>query len=174
MGRPLARAASFTAAAVCMLGVIAGGAGCGSADPEQGTSAAGGTQPDVLTTKEAKFLLLQLPYRYAFRPVPLPEGASGAIAGRVTGPHRTSFYFGVSLGRNAVGVPVPEAGTSNSIWSERLGFAFTTNLLVKGPNGNWIISPEIKTQAQSAQSDRMEYRMLDALCKGATGKVCPV
>lgn len=174
MGCSMARFSAITAAVICSLGLIAAIVGCGSSNSAQGTVAAADTNPEVLTTTEAKHLLLQLPYRYSFRQVPLPEGASGAIAGRVTGPQRTSFYFGVSLGRHALGVPVPESGRSNSIWSEELGFAFTTNLLVKGPNGNWRLTPEIKTQAQSDEADHMEYKMLDALCKGITGKVCPV
>lgn len=130
---------------------------------------------EILSAKEAKELLLRLPYQYELRArVRLPKGASGAIAGRVTGAHDTSFDFGVSLGRHAKGVPVPKAGTSNSTWSERLGVNFTDNILIKGKNGNWILNPDIKTQAQSDEADRMHTKMLDALCKGITGKVCPV
>src|SRR3954462_6134349 len=76
-----------------------------------GTTASGHAEatnpPRVLSTNKARGLLVALPYRYSWRKVPLPQGASGALAGKAVGRYHTVVHFGVSLGVEAGAVPVP-------------------------------------------------------------------
>ncbi len=162
-------------AAVVLICVVGSVAGCG-ADAEG--SQTRGDHPSrgskVLSLIETKHLLRDLPYKYSFRSVPLPRGAIGAVAGKVSGSHQTTFQFGVALGKSAYPVSVPQAGIANAVGIPSAGFVFTTNLLVRGPKGNWVEGPEIHNAAQSSESSRMEVAMEEALCKAATGKPCPV
>jgi hypothetical protein len=169
------RGASGAALAGCLFFLI-GMPGCGAVAAES-TSTTREPQAgsiDVLTTKQAKHLLQKLPYRYGFRSVPLPKGAKGAVAGRVVGPHKTSFNFGIALGTETDPVPVPKVGTENPVWMPGAGLVFTDDLLVKAANGNWVVNPRIKTPAQDRTSVRMIVDMEQTLCRAATGEPCPV
>ena len=127
-----------------------------------------------MTASEARHVLRQLPYEYQFRPVPLPDGANGALAGRVRGPHDTSFEFSIALGRHPGAVPDPQSGTANAVGVPVAGFVFNDNILIKGRHGNWVTSKEIHTAAQSTESSNMHLEIEEKLCRAATGKPCPV
>lgn len=124
----------------------------------------------VLSSTEAKHLLLQLPYRYHWRKVELPEGASGALAGTAIGRHHTVFHFGLALGRNPYGVPVPLAGTSGAYGYG--GYVLTDDLLVPGKREKWESGPQYKTEAQWKEGNEMEVQMEEKLCRAETGKPC--
>ncbi|MGN6258515.1 MAG: hypothetical protein ACTHN3_12325 [Solirubrobacterales bacterium] len=148
--------------------------GCGSSASGDGTTGAGSTAasndpPRVLSTQEAKQLLQQLPYRYEFRKVKLPEGATGAVAGTAIGKHHTVLHFGVSLGTEAGAVPVPQAGVRDPYdYSAGGGFVFNDDLVVAGGVGK-----QFKTGAQWEEATSMEVEMEEKLCKAATGEPCP-
>src|SRR5204862_6795876 len=74
----------------CMFVLVAVGwtiTGCGAGEVVAGGS--GGTR--VLSPRETKRLLRQLPYRYTFRPVATPDCADAAVAGRAIGRHHTEL-----------------------------------------------------------------------------------
>lgn len=149
---------------------IAATSGCGTSASSEGTA----NSPRVLSSNEARELLLQLPYRYAWRKPALPEGASGALAGKAVGNHHTVVHFGVSLGAEAAGVPVPSAGVEDSYdYSEGGGFVFTADLEVPGKNGNVHPNRRFKTRAQWNEAISMEVAMEEKLCKATTGRPCP-
>lgn len=142
--------------------------GCGS--PATGDS----SSPHVLTATEAKRLLLQVPYHYRWRKVPLPEGASAALAGTATGRHHTILHFGISLGTEADAVPVPNAGLLDPYnYSEGGGFVFNDDLEVPGKNETVHRSKQFHTAAQWDEATSMEVEMEEKLCKAATGRPCP-
>jgi hypothetical protein len=145
---------SFWALSVVAIAVIS--CGCGG--------------PRVLSSTEAKHLLLQLPYRYHWRKVELPEGASGALAGTAIGGHHTVFHFGLALGRNSYGVPVPRAGTDGAYGYG--GYVFTDDILVPGKREKWESGPQYKTEAQWREAGRMEVNMEEKLCRAETGEPC--
>jgi hypothetical protein len=133
-------------------------------------SASGSTE--ILTTKQAKDVLVQLTYDYEFRRVTLPEGASGALAGRMVG-KKAVVNFGVSLGRHPEGVPVPKAGAEEAYGYPRGGFVFTDDLLVPGRHGHWHRPARFRTKAQWNEAVSMVVDMQEQLCKAATGEACP-
>jgi hypothetical protein len=149
-----------------MLGAVALVAvGCG------GSAIGDGSSTYILSTKEAKGLLLQLPYRYEFRHVPLPDEASGALAGKAIGRH-SYLNFGVSLGKNPDGVPVPKAGTEEAYGYPPGGFVYTDDLLIRGKNHKWHRPARFHTAAQWNEAGRMEVAMEEKLCKATTGEPC--
>jgi hypothetical protein len=155
----------------CLLGIAAlawGMAGCGDDAGAEGDSG-----ERVLSAKETKRLLRQLPYRYEFRSVAIPKGAEAAVAGRAVGRHRTILSFGIALGRGHYGVPVPRAGTSESYGYPRGSFIFTNDLLIKGPNGRLASNPRFQTAAQWDEATSMSVMMTDKLCLATTGDHCP-
>ncbi len=127
----------------------------------------------VLSAKETKRLLRQLPYRYEFRQVAKPEGAEAAVAGRAVGRHRTILNFGIALGHGHMGVPVPRAGTEESYGYPKGGFIFTDDSLIRGSNGRLESNPHFHTAAQWREAGHMEVMMTDKLCLAATGEHCP-
>jgi hypothetical protein len=146
--------------------VIAGG--CGSATADNSNEEAG-----VLSAQAAKGALKRLPYRYEFRSVEVPAGASGAFGARVHGPHGTVVGIGVALGKEPRAVPVPAAGTSNAVGSPSAGFVFTNDILV--PVGSKLIANKrLRTRAQWKAANAMATAMEEELCRAATGKPCPV
>jgi|ERR1043165_3701362 hypothetical protein len=150
--------------------VIAATGGCGTSANGEGAT----DSPRILSTNEARELLMQTPYRYAWRKVALPEGASGALAGKAIGDHQTVVHFGVSLGTEAAAVPVPRAGVEDSYdYSEGGGFVFTADLEVPGKNGNVHPGRQFHTRAQWNEAIRMEVAIEEKLCKAATGRPCP-
>ena len=144
-------------------------AGCGDA----GAVGSSSGKTRVLSAKETKRLLRQLPYRYKFRRVGPPVGAEAAVAGRVVGRHRTVVNFGIALGNGHMAVPVPRAGTRYSYGFPRGGFIFTSDLLIEGLDGRLIPNPQIRTVAQQNEASDMTVSMTDKLCMAATGEHCP-
>jgi hypothetical protein len=135
------------------------------------TTAGCGEAP-VLTVKEVKHLLRQLPYRYEFRPLPTPEGAEAAVAGRAFGPHHTVLNFGIALGHG----DKPAVSHRKAAESYRYlpgGFIFTSDLFVWGPDGRLKAGPQFRTAAQSREAGHMEVLMTDVLCRATTGEHCP-
>jgi hypothetical protein len=130
----------------------------------------GGGGVRVLSSAEAKHLLLQLPYRYHWRKVELPEGASGALAGTAIGRHHTVFHFGLALGREPHGVPVPLAGADEAYGYG--GYIFTDDILVPGKREKWESGPQYKPEAQWREAGRMEVNMEEKLCRAETGEPC--
>jgi hypothetical protein len=115
-------------------------------------------------------LLLQLPYRYHWRQVELPKGASGALAGTAFGKHHTVLHFGLALGREPYPVPVPRAGTTGSYGYG--GYVYTDDILVPGKHGKWIVGPQFHTGAQWREGNEMEVQMEEKLCRAETGEPC--
>lgn len=151
-------------AVVVGVAIACGAGGCG------GDSASGDSQ--IPSAVETKKLLLELPYRYEFRTVKGPAGASAAVGGRVFGRHSTWFDFGVSLGSNSPKpVPVPRGGAEVV---GNPGFVFSTNVLVRGENGQFKAGEQLRTRAQWRESGHMATEMEQALCRAITGRPCPV
>jgi hypothetical protein len=123
--------------------------------------------PRVLSSAEAKRLLLKLPYRYRWRKVKLPEGASGALAGTAVGKHRAVLHFGISLGTEAEPVPIPEVRDAYD-YSQGGGFVFTDDIITLDGIGK-----QIHTAAQWHEVNIMEVEMEEKLCKASTGEACP-
>ena len=148
-------------------------AGCGDNSSAEEVTTAGSGGSSLLSAKETKRLLRQLPYRYTFRPVAKPEGADAAVAGRAVGAHRTVLQFGIALGHGHHAVPVPRAGTSGSYGYPRGGFIYTDDEFVRGPGGKMIPNPNLHTAKQFAEASHMAVTMTDKLCLAATGEHCP-
>ncbi len=125
-----------------------------------------------MTAARAKAILRELPYQYEFRRVHLPVGASAAVAGRVYGPHRTWFDFGIAIGKNAEPVPVPHAGVFEAVGG--YGFRFTNNEFVKTGANHWVPAPQFHTQAQWDEASRMATEINEKFCLTITEKPCPV
>lgn len=143
---------------------------CGASADGQGSD-----QPTrVLSSREAKLLLLRLPYRYRWRQVELPDGASGALAGTVIGRHHTVVHFGIALGTGAEAVPVPRAGTVTPVYYSRGGFVFNDDLEVPGKNESVHPGKQFHTAAQWNEAGTIVVEMEETLCKAATGEACPV
>ena len=156
---------------VCLLGMavlVWAITGCGGA-----AGAAGSGETKVLSAKETKRLLRQLPYRYTFRPVAKPKEAEAAVAGRAVGRHRTVVNFGIALGHGHYGIPVPRAGTEESYGYPRGGFIFTDDLFIKGSDGRLESNPHFHTAPQWNEATSMSVAMTDKLCLAATGEHCP-
>jgi hypothetical protein len=148
-----------------LLALVMGVCACGGSAKGDGTH--------VLSSKEAKILLLKLPYRYRFREVAIPEGASGALAGKATMAHGTFLNFGVALGRDPGLVPVPDAGTNSAYGYPRGGFVFTDDLQVAGKNHTWHRPARFHTERQWNEAISIAVEMQKKLCKAATGEPCP-
>jgi hypothetical protein len=119
-----------------------------------------------------KQLLRRLPYRFEFRPVAPPKGANGAIAGKVIGPHKTIVNFGIALGGEGRGVPVPHAGTLNA--SGGTAFVVTDDEQIRGKLGNFEPGKQFHTVAQEHVATRMMVDIEETLCKARTGKPCEI
>jgi hypothetical protein len=147
------------------LAILTATCGCGVSASGEGTVGS----PRVLSSAEAKNLLLRLPYRYQWRKVELPEGASGALAGTAVGKHRAVLHFGISLGTEAEPVPVPQAGRRDSYdYSQGGGFVFTDDLITAGRAGG-----KLHNVTQWDEATTMVVEMQEKLCKASTGEVCP-
>jgi hypothetical protein len=110
--------------------------------------------PHALSSGEAKDLLLQLPYRYRFREVDLPAGATGALAGTAVGKLRTIVHFGIAFGTEAQAVSVPRAGVRGYYdYSQGGGFVFTDDLIVSGDTGE-----QFHTAAQWDEPPRWSWK----------------
>ena len=140
--------------------------GCG------GPSARGDSSTHVLSTKEARRALLQLPYKYSFRRVSLPEGATGALAGKAIGRYHTKLEFGVALGKDPKGVPVPQAGTGEAYGYLYGGFIYTNDLQIPNKRHKWVANPRFHTGAQWNEAINISVAMEEKLCRAATGEPC--
>jgi hypothetical protein len=130
----------------------------------------GGTK--TLSEAETKELLRQLPYRFEFRPVADPEGASGAVAGTVYGPHHTVLRFGVSLGEEARQVSLgPHTDFGNGGGTETAHVTADETLIV---GGKLRFNPRIKTRAQWQTAGDMHVGIEEQLCKEIEGHPCPI
>lgn len=159
MQKPAFPRGAMVVALLCVVVMAAFAVGCGSTD--EGS----------LSSDSAKAALQELPYRYEFKSVEVPKGASDAFAALVHGPHRTTVSIGVALGRDAHAVPVPPAGDFNAVGDS--GFVFNTDLLI--PVGEKTIQGKgIQTRVQWRTAISMISAMEEKLCREATGKPCPV
>lgn len=125
--------------------------------------------PSDATVKQ---LLRHLPYRFEFRPAAPPEGASGAVAGKVIGPHGTFINFGIALGGEGRGVPVPHAGTLNA--SGGTAFVVTDDTLIRGKHQQFEAGKQFHTEAQWREAATMMVDIEETLCRVRTGQPCPV
>jgi hypothetical protein len=125
-----------------------------------------------LSAPDAKAVLRELPYRYKYRTVPVPRGATAALAGRAYGPSNTSFDFGIALGDGADAVPVAQAGVSEAVGNP--GFVFTSNLVVPVGRAEWENAKQIHSTKQLHTAADMATEMEEHLCRAITGKPCPV
>lgn len=151
------------------IALVVAGSGCGSSANQPGSIGS----PRVLSSAEAKRLLLQLPYQYRWRKVKTPAGASGALAGTAIGKHQTVVDFGISLGTGAEAVPVPHAGTLTPYYYRGGGFIFNDDLEVPGKNETIHTGKQFHTAAQWDEATTMVVEMQEQLCKASTGQPCP-
>lgn len=150
-----------------IVSICASVAGCGGSSADAGA-------PRVLTQNETKHLLLEFPYRFSFQHVALPQSATGAIGGRINGPRHTSFDFGLSLGKSAEPVLVPDTNLPNVVRVGPAGFVWTDNTTRRARNGKLIVGRSIHSGAQLREAGHIEVEIEEKLCKAATGKPCPV
>jgi hypothetical protein len=128
----------------------------------------------VLSSGEVKQLFLQLPYRYRWQQVALPEGASGALAGTAIGKHHTIIHFGVALGRETKAVPVPQGVPVPPVYYSSEGYVFSNDLEVPGKNGTVRPGKQFHTAAQWDEAATMVVEMEEKLCRATTGKPCSI
>jgi len=124
----------------------------------------------VLSTAEARRAILKLPYHYTFRHVPLPEGASGALAGRAIDKHHIFINFGIALGEEPKkGVPVPDAGIEDAYGYG--GYIYTSDLEVPGRHG-WMINTRFHTTKEWHHASEIDVAITEKLCRAETGEPC--
>jgi hypothetical protein len=157
--------------ALCLYTTI--GCAASSEGETSGASEDGTSGMKLLTASEVKRTLRHLPYRFEFRAVELPDGASSAVAGTAFGRHRTIVRFGISFGRAADAVPVPRAGTDSTFTYHGL-FVYTDDLQWRNARGKLVTTPRLKTRAQWHEAWEINVDITDRLCKSATGEPCPV
>lgn len=130
----------------------------------------GGTK--TLSEAETRDLLGQLPYEFEFREVPAPDGASGAVAGQVVGPHHTVVRFGVSLGRGGSPVSLgPHTDLADATGGETFRVTSDDMLVV---DGGLVANPRLRTAAQWNESARMIVAIEGKLCRATEGEPCAI
>lgn len=130
----------------------------------------GGTK--TLSEEETKQLLRQLPYRFEFRSVADPAGASGAVAGTAYGPHHTVLRFGVSLGRGGAPVSLgPHSDLADATGGETFRVTGDNTLIV---GDKLRFNPRIKTRAQWHTVTDMHVDIEEKLCRATEGHACPI
>jgi hypothetical protein len=159
------------AAALLTLALVAGGCGSASARDDGTQQESGHQQLNPAVAKEA---IQGLPNRVVFKHVAVPEGATGALAGRAFGRYGAYLDFGVAFGPRPKPVPVPEAGITELEGFPKLGMVFTSNVLMRGKGSNWVPARHLKTYAQYREAENMVTAIEEQLCKKATGEPCPV
>jgi len=128
--------------------------------------------PKTLGEAEAEQLLRELPYRFEFRPAPVPDGASGAFSGLAFGPHGTVLGFGVSLGREGDPVSLgPHSDLADATGGET--FRITDDGMVV-VDGKVEVGPRIKTAAQWKQTSTMAVAIEEKLCRATEGRACAI
>lgn len=127
--------------------------------------------PQVLGETEVKQLLSQLPYRIRFRPVRIPEGADGAIAGTAIGRHQTVVHFGVSLGTGYHPVRFPRPVITEATGGET--FLVSNDVTIQSGNGiAW--GRQFRTEAQQYEAARIVTDIEQKLCRATTGEPCAI
>lgn len=126
----------------------------------------------ALSEGETKELLRELPYRFEFRPVDKPDGATGAVAGTAYGPYGTVVRFGVSLGLGGAPVSLgPHSDLANATGGETFRVTGDDMLVV---NGKLKANPRLKTGAQWQESAKMLVDIEEKLCEATEGKPCAI
>ena len=126
----------------------------------------------TLSKAETKSLLRELPYRFRFDDVPSPDGASGAVAGRAFGPHRTTIRFGVSLGSGGAPVSLgPHTDFADATGGETFRVTNDATIIV---GDKLERGPRIVTEAQWRQSATMVVDIEEKLCRATEGKACAI
>jgi hypothetical protein len=139
--------------------------GCG------GGSALGDESVHVLSPTEAERALLELPYQYKFRHVELPEGATGALAGRAVDQHHIAINFGIALGKKPKeGIRVPRAGNEEAYGYG--GFIYTNDLQVPGRHGGWMVNPRFHTTKEWHHAADINVAITEKLCRAETQEPC--
>ena len=135
-------------------------------------AASGCSDTKTLSEGETKELLRELPYRFEFRPVDDPDGATGAVAGTAYGPHGTVIRFGVSLGRGGDPVSLgPYSNLSDATGGETFRVTGDDMIII---DGKLEANPRLKTGAQWRESATMLVDIEEKLCKATEGKPCAI
>ncbi len=142
-------------------------AGCGG-------SAGGSDTSKILSTGETKQIVKELPYAFSFRSVPLPEGATGAVAGRAVNKRGVVIRFGISLGRHPKAVPVQHADPSGAYGYPRAGFVYTDDATIRNARGQRVVNGRFRTDAEYHEALDINVAIQESLCKAATGEPCPI
>jgi len=131
-----------------------------------------GSDAKTLSEEETKRILREeLPYRFEFRPVEVPEGASGSVGGRVFGPHKTVVNFAISLGSDAEPIPIgPHPDPRAAGWETFL----LTSDLEERIDGKLVYGRLFKTEAQWRTAVGMVVEIEGRLCRATEGRPCPV
>lgn len=127
----------------------------------------------TLSEEETKQVLREeLPYRFEFQPVEVPENADGAVGGQMYGPHNTVVRFGISLGRGGDPVSLgPTTDLADATGGE--SFRVTSNMM-EVIDGKIEMGRGIKTGAQWRTSAKMTVAVETTLCEETEGEPCPV
>jgi hypothetical protein len=155
---------------VAILSIAVAASGCGGG----ATSSSAQSPPGPLRVSEAKQLFRELPYSIQFEPVRVPDGADGAFAGRAVGSRGTVVHFGVSLGDRPAAVPLSGAGTASAYGDSRDGFVYNDDLQIPDPHHTWLRAARFRTAAQWSEATTMSVKMMEKLCRAASGKPCPI
>lgn len=132
----------------------------------------GSNGPKTLSEAETKSLLRQLPYRFEFRPVRVPQGASGAVAGRVIGHRGTVVRFGVSLGSRGKPVSLgPHTDFADATGGATFRVTDDAWIVV---NGRPTFGKQIRTATQWHEAATMNVDIEEKLCRATEGKPCAV
>jgi hypothetical protein len=133
---------------------------------------ASGSGDKTVSAREAERALRKtLPYRFEFRAVKLPVGATDAFAGRARGRGGVTVSFGVAFGDEAGAVPVPEAGTLNEVGDG--AFIFTDDTLVR-VDGKLTVNKRLRTKAQFNEASRISVDIEERICRLITGEPCEI
>jgi hypothetical protein len=154
------------AVTICMIATA-----CGGSDS---TAASGSAHASALSEGQVRSVLMSLPYRYTFREVPIPPGASGAVAGQIHGPRHTDLAFSITLGTGVNPVPVSESGDENVIGVPVAGFTINANTMAKVGPHKWGPSREVSGPGQADVAETMVFHIEESLCKAALHEPCPV
>ena len=126
----------------------------------------------TLSETEATRLLRELPYRFKFAPVAVPDGAGGAVGGTAYGPHRTVVRFGVALGHGAEPVSL---GPHTDLANATGGATFRVSSdMMEVIDGRLEIGRHVKTGAQWRTTANITVAIEEKLCWATEGQACPI
>jgi hypothetical protein len=72
------------------------------------------------------------------------------------------------------GRPSPGAGTASAYGDSRDGFVYNDDLQLPDPHHTWIRAARFRTPAQWSEATTMSVKMMEKLCRAASGKPCPI